>query len=177
MDTTLTYITDGHHVTAGGLVQGWGVPAVANAMVPKASGKIDDVLRRVGWDTASNVGDNAVRKFVADRTADFGNGVTAYSTAPMTYSEKYESFKSDEEKRTDAVGWQLQDVLNAGFKESVKGGLSSSSHVQSLKAPSFNGWAGFAGDSLFTGVAAPVSGEVVELGKQATGKVLSDGKE
>lgn len=66
--------------------------------------------------------------------------------------------------------------MNAGFKESVKGGLNSSSHVQSLKAPSFNGWTGFAGDSLFTGVTAPVSGQVAELGKQVTDKVFSDDK-
>lgn len=66
--------------------------------------------------------------------------------------------------------------MNAGFKESVKEGLNSSSHVQSLKAPSFNGWTGFAGDSLFTGVAAPFSGGAVELGKQATDKIFSDDK-
>lgn len=66
--------------------------------------------------------------------------------------------------------------MNAGFKEAVKRGLNDSSHVQSLKAPSFNGWTGFAGDSLFTGVAAPASGGVVKSGKQATDKVFSDDK-
>lgn len=34
MDSMLTYVVEGHRVSAGGLLQALGVPAVSNALVP-----------------------------------------------------------------------------------------------------------------------------------------------
>lgn len=78
-DTTLTYMTDGHHVTGKGLVAAWGVPAVSNAVLPKPVSKgADALLRTAGWKATDGVSQK-IRSEVAQGLGNFTNGVVSYS--------------------------------------------------------------------------------------------------
>ncbi|MFW0181314.1 RHS repeat-associated core domain-containing protein [Rothia sp. P5766] len=135
VDTSLTYVMDGHHVTAGGLVQAWGVPAVSNALVPRPVSKgADAVLRKTGWDAAEGVAAKW-RSLTSDGLGNFVNGVASYSGAPMTYSAQFESYQGKDYK---GPGWHRDDAIAAGLKEMAKGGVSSSRPVGSLKSVSFD---------------------------------------
>ena len=152
-DTTLTYITDGHHVTGKGLVAAWGVPAVSNAVLPKPVSKgTDTVLRKIGLD--HNRVTQRLSTEISKGVGNFTNGVVSYSGAPMTYSPQYESFR---DSTYDGVGWDFNKAWQEGLKETFKGGASSSHPVESLKSVSFEAkpvsggvdYAGMARDSAY----------------------------
>nr|WP_322746000.1 RHS repeat-associated core domain-containing protein [Rothia terrae] len=158
-DTTLTYITDGHHVTGKGLVAAWGVPAVSNAVLPKPVSKyVDNRLTQFGWEATGGVSQK-IRSEVAQGVGNFTNGVVSYSGAPMTYSPQYESFR---DSTYDGVGWDFNKAWQEGLKETFKGGASSSHPVESLKSVSFEAkpvssgvdYAGMARDSAMLSAGA-----------------------
>lgn len=158
-DTTLTYMTDGHHVTGRGLVAAWGVPAVSNAVLPKPVSKgFDGAFQKLGWQAAEGVSAK-VRSGVSDAVGNFTNGAVSYSGAPMTYSPQYESFQG---KDYEGPGWNPRKAFESGLKETVKGGASSSQPVESLKAVSFEAkpvssgldYAGMARDSAMLSTGA-----------------------
>ena len=135
VDTSLTYVTDGHRVTGSGLVSAWGVPAVSNALVPKHVSKyVDQKLTNFGWDAAEGVLTKG-RSMVSDGIGDFVNGVVSYSGAPSTYSPQFESYRDEDYQ---GPGWDHVDAFNSGLKQAVSGGVSSSSPVESLKSVSFD---------------------------------------
>ncbi|WP_237234571.1 DUF6531 domain-containing protein, partial [Rothia nasisuis] len=139
VDTSLTYITDGHRVTGSGLVSAWGVPAVSNALLPgKVSKGFDDAFQKVGWKAAEGVLAKG-RSMVSDGIGDFVNGVVSYSGAPMTYSPQYESYRDEDYK---GPGWNALEATIGGLKQAVSGGVASRGPVESLKSVSFDPSAG-----------------------------------
>ena len=133
VDTSLTYVAEGHRVTGSGLVSAWGVPAVSNVLTPIGSSKVNAKLQDLGWGATSGVSQK-IQEHGVDAVGNFVNGVVSYSGAPMTYSPQYESYQVD---GYDGPGWDVRDALTGGIKETFKGGVSSSAPVQSLKSVSF----------------------------------------
>ncbi|WP_237233448.1 RHS repeat-associated core domain-containing protein, partial [Rothia nasisuis] len=138
VDTSLTYITDGHRVTGSGLVSAWGVPALSNVLSPIGSRKVNAKLQDLGWGATSGLSQKIQERGVS-AVGDFVNGVVSYSGAPSTYSPQYESYRDGE---YEGPGWSAKDAGIAGLKQAVSGGVSSSSPVESLKSVSFDPSAG-----------------------------------
>lgn len=134
VDSMLTYVVDGHHVSAEGLVQAWIVPAVSNAWVPgNASKSADKFFHRLGWDAVDGLSAR-VRSRVTGDVGNFANGFVTYSGAPATYSEKYESYR---EEGYEGPGWKISEAVSEGGKEMAKSAASSSRPVESLRSVSF----------------------------------------
>lgn len=94
VDTSLTYVADGHRVSGQGLLQAWGVPALSNVLSPLGSRKVNAKLQDLGWGAASGVS-RKIQEHGVNATGNFVNGVVSYSGAPMTYSPQYESYQGD----------------------------------------------------------------------------------
>lgn len=168
MDSMLTYITDGHRVSAGGLAQSWGIPAVSNVLVPGSFSKgFDGAFQKLGWDAVSGVLAKG-RSVVSDAVGNFANGFVTYSGAPTTYSPQFESYRDED---YEGPGWSIGKAVEGGAEEILKGGVSSSRPVESLKSVSFGASSGSGGVNY-----ADVVRDISLAGTGAAGGLTSVGK-
>ena len=130
VDTSLTYVAEGHRVTGSGLVSAWGVPAVSNVLTPIGSSKVNAKLQDLGWGATSGVSQK-IQEHGVDAVGNFVNGVVSYSGAPMTYSPQFESYRDEDYQ---GPGWDAFDATIGGLKQVVSGGVASSGPVESLKS-------------------------------------------
>ncbi|ORC20177.1 hypothetical protein A7979_11480 [Rothia nasimurium] len=138
VDTSLTYVAEGHRVTGSGLVSAWGVPAVSNVLSPIGSRKVNAKLQDLGWGATSGVSQKIQERGVS-AVGDFVNGVVSYSGAPMTYSPQFESYRDEDYQ---GPGWNAGKAFEGGLKQAVSVGVASSGPVRSVGSVSFDPSAG-----------------------------------